>query len=280
MKQIHVRDISGAVKNLCIEANTCLGEDVLNRLRECRDRESSAIGRQVLSQIVRNADMARDEAMPMCQDTGVAVVFVELGQEVHIQGGNLTDAIQEGVSEGYRQGYLRKSMVRDPFDRVNTGDNTPAVIHLETVPGDLLRLTVAPKGGGSENMSTVVMLPPSAGLDGVREFVLNWVERAGANPCPPVIVGVGIGGNFEHCAYLAKKSLLRDIGDRHPDPFYAALEIQLLEAVNTLGIGPQGFGGDCTALEVFIETAPCHIASLPVAVNLQCHAARHRQAVL
>jgi fumarate hydratase subunit alpha len=216
----------------------------------------------------------------MCQDTGFPVVFIELGQEVQVTGGDFMSSIHEGVRRGTAEGYLRSSLVRDPLRRVNTGDNTPAVIHVEVVPGDKIKITLAPKGGGSENMSEVKMLPPSAGIEGVAEFVVDRIRRSGGNPCPPVIAGVGIGGTFEKCAWLAKKALLRTAGSPNPDPFYAELEADLLGRINRLGIGPMGFGGRCTALAVHVETHPCHIASLPVAVNVQCHAARHRGIIL
>ncbi len=280
MKTVDTLQITGAVKKLCIESNTRLGADVTDRLKQCLEQETAETGREVLRQILANAEAAGSGNMPMCQDTGVAVVFLELGQDVHIGGGSLEAAVQEGIRQGYEKGCLRKSMVSDPFDRRNTGDNTPAVIHLNLVPGEQIKLTVAPKGGGSENMSTVRMLTPSAGIEGVRKFVIDWIVQAGANPCPPVIAGIGIGGNFERCALLAKRSLLRDVGQRNPDPFYSRLEQDLLEAINKTGIGPMGYGGRCTALDVFIEAEPCHIASLPVAVNLQCHAARHRSVIL
>jgi fumarate hydratase subunit alpha len=280
MRNIPVSAVTEAVKSLCMEANYFLGEDVLQLIQKCLGQEESALGREVLNQIVENARIACDEKIPICQDTGFPVVFIELGQDVHITDGDLLAAIQEGVRQGTKEGYLRSSIVRDPLRRVNTGDNTPAVVHLEIVPGDKIKITVSPKGGGSENMSEVKMLPPSVGIEGVREFVVDRIRRSGGNPCPPVVVGVGIGGTFEKCAWLAKKSLLRRAGSPNPDPFYAELEADLLKRINDLGIGPMGFGGRCTALAVHIETHPCHIASLPVAVNVQCHAARHREKVL
>jgi fumarate hydratase subunit alpha len=276
MKEIPVHQITEVIRDLCIRTNVGLGSDVTSRLRECLREEPSPTGQEVLRQIIRNAELAKKEFVPMCQDTGLIVIFIELGQEVRIIDGDLKKAVQEGVRQGTREGYLRNSVVQDPFDRRNTGDNTPAVIHIDLVPGDRLKLTVVPKGGGSENMSTVRMLNPSAGLEGVRRFVIDWVDQAGANPCPPVIVGIGIGGNFERSAFLAKKSLLRRIGERNPVSFYSKLETDLLNGINRLGIGPQGFGGRCTALDVFVEAEPCHIASLPVAINLQCHSARHQ----
>jgi fumarate hydratase subunit alpha len=280
MREIKTDQIIRTVLRLCIESNTRLRQDVINRLESCRDEESSAIGRHVLDQILENARVARASAMPLCQDTGVAVVLLEIGQDVHITGGALSEAVHEGVRQGYEAGFLRKSIVQDPFRRTNTGDNTPAFIHTEIVPGDQLKIVVIPKGGGSENMSEACMLTLSQGLEGVKQFVIDRVRKSGGNSCPPVIVGVGIGGTLEVCAFLAKKAIIRPMGQRHPDPFYAELEISLLDEINQLGIGPQAFGGRCTALEVFVEVRPCHIASLPVAVNLQCHAARHGEAVL
>jgi fumarate hydratase subunit alpha len=265
---------------LCLEANVLLGQDVLSALRAAATREASPFGRRVLAEILENDEIAAREGIPMCQDTGSAVVFVELGEEVRVTGGHLRDAIDEGVRQGYLEGFLRKSIVDDPLRRRNTGDNTPAVVHIDLSPGDRLRLTVLPKGGGAENMSRVAMLTPADGERGVRAFVLETVERAGPNPCPPVIVGVGIGGTFDTVGLLAKKALLRRTGERHPDPYYAALEEDLLAQINALGIGPMGYGGTVTALDVRIETAPCHIVSLPVAVNLQCHAARIARAEL
>jgi len=280
MRNIPVSVVTEAVKSLCMEANYFLGEDVLQLLRQCQGSEESVLGREVLSQIVENARIACDEKIPMCQDTGFSVVFLELGQDVHLTDGDLMTSVQEGIRQGTKEGYLRSSIVRDPLRRVNTGDNTPAVVHVEIVPGDKIKITVAPKGGGSENMSEVRMLPPSAGIEGVYEFVVDRIRRSGGNPCPPVMAGVGIGGTFEKCAWLAKKALLRPAGSPNPDPFYAELESDLLKRINSLGIGPMGFGGRCTALAVHVETHPCHIASLPVAVNVQCHAARHREKVL
>lgn len=280
MRELKASAITEAVKKLCMDANYYLGDDVLKRLRECLSTEESPAGKNVLEKILENADIAGNEAAPLCQDTGFAVVFAELGQEVHVTGGDFNEAVQEGVRQGYREGYLRKSILDDPIRRKNTGDNTPAVIYPEIVPGDRLKLTVAPKGGGSENMSEVKMLAPSAGVAGIKAFVIDRIKRSGANPCPPVVVGVGIGGTFEKCAQIAKKALLRKLGTRHPDAFYARLEEELLREINNLGIGPQGFGGRCTALDVMIEVFPCHIASFPVAVNVQCHVARHREVVL
>ena len=275
MRQIEARDITAQVAEMCREANVCLGEDVIRALKKALAEEESGAGRDVLEQLLENVEIARSEQIPLCQDTGFAVFFVEWGQEVHLTGGVLEDAINEGVRKGYREGYLRKSIVADPLNRVNTGDNTPAVIHTSLVPGDRVKIAFAPKGGGSENMSALKMLKPSDGVEGVIDFVVNKVKEAGPNPCPPVVVGVGLGGTFEQVAFLAKKALLRPLGRPHPEPFYADLERKILEKINDLGIGPQGFGGRITALAVHIETFPAHIASLPVAVNLNCHASRH-----
>ena len=276
MREINIAAIRDAVKELCMTANYDLGNDMLEAFSKFRDTEQSPTGKGIIEQLIENAEIAHNERVPMCQDTGFVVVFIELGQDVHIVGGSLTDAINEGVRQGYREGYLRKSIVKDPLDRINTGDNTPAVIHTEVIEGDSLRITIAPKGGGSENMSGIKMLKPADGIEGVIRYVLQAVKDAGANPCPPIIVGVGIGGTFEKCALLAKKALLRTIGQRHPMTEIADLERKLLKEINQLGIGPQGLGGTTTAFEVFVETYPAHIASLPVAVNINCHAARHK----
>ncbi len=279
IREISAQEITRTVKRLCIEANTILGRDVVEGLEKGYREETSPAGRSVIEQLQENAAIAEQEGIPLCQDTGLVVVFVELGQEVHVTGGHLNGAIHEGVRQGYREGYLRASSV-DPLTRKNFGDNTPAIIHVEVTPGDRLKLHLAPKGFGSENMSRVVLFPPSAGIHGVKEFIVQRVAESGPNPCPPLLVGVGIGGTFEQAALIAKKSLLRPIGHRHPDPDVARLEEEILEAVNRLGIGPQGLGGTITALDVHIETYPTHIASLPVAVNIQCHCARHKAAVL
>ncbi len=280
MREIHASTITDAVADLCMTANYALGDDVYQALKAGVADEESPVGREVFAQLIENADIAREERVPMCQDTGFAVVFVELGQDVQITGGLLSDAINAGVAKGYTEGYMRKSIVGHPLDRKNTGNNTPAVIHTEIVPGDKLRITVAPKGGGSENMSGVRMLKPSDGVEGVKRFVVETVKAAGSNPCPPIIVGVGIGGTMEKAAYLAKKALLRRVGERNANPPDAALEDELLRLVNDTGIGPAGLGGRITALAVNVETHPCHIASLPVAVNIQCHAARHKEVML
>ena len=280
MREVNVTSITEAVKKLCIDVNYYLGEDVIKRLQAFMEKEESSTGKEVLQKILENAEIARTEQVPLCQDTGFAVFFVKLGQDVRLVGGDFVDAVNEGVRQGYQEGYLRKSIVSDPIERKNTGDNTPAIIYTDIVPGDQIKIVIAPKGGGSENMSEVKMMAPAAGVDGVREFVIDRVRRSGANPCPPVIVGVGIGGTFDKCAQIAKKALLRPIGSKHPNPFYADLEDELLQKINKLGIGPQGFGGRITALAVHIEVHPCHIASFPVAVNMQCHVARHKEVTL
>ncbi len=280
-RAIHASEIADTVARLCVEANYCLGHDVLAALLRALEVEESPLGRTILEQLVRNAEIAREGRYPLCQDTGLTVVFVELGQDVHVVGGSLNEAIQEGVRRGYQEGCLRKSVVARPFtERVNTGDNSPAVIHTEVVPGDQLRIVVVPKGAGSENMSALGMLKPADGRDGVIRFVVETVERAGGNPCPPTIVGVGIGGSAEKAMLMAKHSFLREVGEPSPDPEVAELEQEILTRVNDLGIGPQGLGGRVTCLAVHVEVFPCHMASLPVAVNIQCHSARHKEAVL
>ena len=281
MKEIQAADITRTVARLCQEANFFLGEDVLASLRSARDNEESEVAKQVLDQILGNATISATEQIPLCQDCGAAVVFLDVGQDVHVVGGDLYTAVAEGVSQGYDKGYLRKSMVRQPFSaRVNTKDNTPPIIHTQVVPGDSLKITVAPKGGGSENMSQFAVLKPAQGRQGIIDFVVDAVDKAGSNPCPPVIVGVGIGGTAEKTMNLAKRALLRQVGKPNPDPEIAALEVEIMKRVNALGIGPQGFGGRMTALAVHVETFPAHIASMPVAVNLQCHSARHKEAIL
>lgn len=279
MREISAKTIRAAVRDAAIKANYELGEDVLGAFRAALKKEESPVGREILEKLIENALIASRERIPICQDTGLAVVFVELGQEVAIVDGSLGEALEQGIRDGYAEGYLRKS-VCDPFTRKNTGDNTPIIIHAELVPGDKLQLWVVPKGGGSENMSRLFMLPPSAGWGGIKERVVQTVLDAGPNPCPPTIVGVGIGGNFEKSAILAKKSLLRSLGSPNPDPRLNALEAELLEAVNNTGIGPQGLGGRITSLAVHMLVMPCHIASLPLAVNIQCHASRHEHIVL
>ncbi|MDD2902922.1 MAG: fumarate hydratase [Syntrophales bacterium] len=279
MRQIDAQEITKAVKDAAIAANHDLGEDMLAAFKRGEAEEESPSGREVFRQLLENARIALQENVPLCQDCGLAVIFVELGQEVEITGGDFSQAIQEGVRQGYGEGFLRKSLCH-PLTRANTGDNTPAVIHTEIVPGDRLKITVVPKGGGSENMSRVFMLKPAEGRAGIIDRVLTTVREAGPNPCPPIIVGVGIGGTFERAALLSKKALLRDVGTANPDPELSALETELLQGVNDLGIGPQGLGGRITALAVHVVMQPCHIASLPVAVNIQCHAARHKEVVL
>jgi fumarate hydratase subunit alpha len=279
MREINVKLITEKVRDLCMEANTDLGEDVIQAFDEAMKKEESPLGVEILKELKENARIAKEEKVAICQDTGFAVVFVELGQDVHLIGGDLTEAIHEGVRQGYRDGYLRKSLCH-PFTRANTGDNTPAIIHTEIVRGDKVRITVAPKGGGSENMSRVVMLTPSEGIEGIKRFVVQRVKESGSNPCPPTIVGVGIGGTLEQAALLAKKSLLRTLGSKNPDPQLEKLESEMLTEINQLGIGPQGLGGLTTSLAVHILMMPCHIASLPLAVNIQCHVQRHKEIVI
>ncbi len=280
IKTIKTSAITEAVARLCQEANFNLGEDVLNAFKKGYEQEVSNTGKEILQILIKNAEIAREEQVPMCQDTGYAVIFLELGQDVRIEGGDLYEAITEGVRKGYTDGYLRKSIVSHPLGRKNTGDNTPPVIHTKIVPGENLRIVVAPKGGGSENMSAIKMMKPADGVEGVKDFVLEVAKIAGPNPCPPVIFGVGIGGTMEKAALLAKEALLREIGEKNKDPNMEALEDELLEKINNLGIGPQGLGGRTFALAVHIETYAAHIASLPVAVNINCHAARHKEIVL
>ncbi len=279
MREITADSITAAVKRLCIEANCHLSDDLKTCISRCHAHEPWPQAKEILERIIENYEIADNENVPICQDTGVACVFLKIGQDVHIRG-DLTEAVNEGVRQGYRDGYLRKSVVRDPLDRVNTGDNTPAMLYVELVAGEKIEITVAPKGFGSENMSRIAMLSPSDGLQGVKDFVLKTVEAAGPNPCPPIVVGVGIGGTFDKAALLAKKALLRPVDERNSLPFYAALENELLHEINRLGIGPQGFGGLTTALAVNIETFPTHIAGLPVAVNINCHVTRHMTEVL
>ena len=280
MREILAETITRTVEKLCVEANCHLPGDMKSCIRAARAAEPWPQGREILDRIIENFEVADRENMPICQDTGMACVFLEVGQELHFVGGGLYDAVHEGVRRGYTEGYLRKSVVADPIRRGNTGDNTPAMIHTDIVPGDRLRITVGPKGFGSENMSAIKMLKPSDGLEGVKKFVLDTVEAAGPNPCPPMVVGVGIGGTFEKAAYLAKKALMRPLDVPNPDPYYADLEAELLERINGLGIGPQGFGGLTTALGLNIEVLPTHIAGLPCAVNIGCHATRHKTEVL
>jgi len=279
MREIHVDEIRDNVAQICIEAAYDLSEDVCTAFDKAQETETSPAAREVIGLLKENARIAREDRIPICQDTGIAVFFVEVGQDLRIKNGFLSDAINEGVRKGYKEGYLRKSVV-DPLSRKNTGDNTPAIIYTEVVPGDRLRISFMPKGAGSENMSAIRMLRPTEGIEGIREFVLECVKKAGANPCPPIVVGVGIGGTFEKAAVMAKKSLLRHIGSPNPKLELAALEEELLKAVNRTGIGPEGLGGKVTAMAVHIESHPCHIASLPVAVNINCHAARHKTITL
>jgi len=281
MKEIKASEITKVISTLCQQANFELGEDVLAALKQALKNEVSPLGRETLSQLIENARVAKAEKLPLCQDCGTAVVFLEIGQDIHISGGDLNSAVEEGVRRGYDEGYLRKAMVNQPFsDRVNTGDNTPAVIHTEIVPGDKLKITVMPKGGGAENMSRLAMLLPNHGSQGIIELVAQTVDEAGGNACPPLIIGVGIGGTSEKAMLLAKKALMRKLGQPSPDPEVAQLEKDILARVNALGIGPMGYGGSTTALAVHALVTAAHIVSLPVAVNLQCHSARHKEAIL
>ena len=277
MREIHISKIIEAVKELCVEANYYLSDDVRNTLYHAKNSETWPLAEYILEQIILNSDIAKNENKPICQDTGMACVFLEIGQDVHIIGGLLEDAINEGVRRGYDEGFLRKSVVKDPINRINTKDNTPAIIYYDIVPGDKIKITVAPKGFGSENMSRIKMLKPSDGLQGVKDFIIETIKLAGPNPCPPIVIGVGIGGTFDKAAYLSKKALIRPLNVRNKDEFYSNLEKELLEDINNLGIGPQGFGGKTTAIGLNIETYPTHIAGLPVAVNINCHATRHKE---
>ena len=279
MREINASTITEVVKKLCIEANCHLSSDIKECISEFHANETWPQAKEILERIIENYNIADEMDQPVCQDTGVACVFLKIGQDVHVNG-DITEAVNEGVRQGYGEGYLRKSVVRDPLDRVNTGDNTPAMLYFEIVPGDKIEITVAPKGFGSENMSKIAMLRPSDGLEGVKEFVKKAVEEAGPNPCPPIVVGVGIGGTFDKAAYLAKKALLRPVNIKNENEFYANLEKELLDEINALGIGPQGFGGRTTALAVNIEQYPTHIAGLPVAVNINCHVTRHQTEVI
>lgn len=279
MREVSTRRIIAEVRDSVIRANYELGEEVVQAFKDALGYEESPVARDILGQLMENATIAKEERIPICQDTGVAVVFVELGQEVSIVGGDFKSALEEGIRQGYEDGFLRKSVCH-PFTRQNTGDNTPIIVHFDVVPGDKLKIWVVPKGGGSENMSQLFMLPPSAGWAGIREKVVETVEDAGPNPCPPTIVGVGIGGNFEQSALMAKKALLRPLGTKNQDPELAKMEEELLIEINKTGIGPQGLGGRVTSLAVHILMMPCHIASLPLAVNIQCHATRHLEVVL
>ena len=279
MREIQASDVTQTVRRLCFEANCRLPEDMRACIARSRDEEAWPIARDILDRIIENYEIADRDCVPICQDTGMACVFLEIGQDAHVNG-DLAEAVHEGVRQGYADGYLRKSVVADPLRRVNTGDNTPAMIYYEIVPGDRLKITVAPKGFGSENMSRIAMLRPSDGEDGVKDFVVRCAEEAGPNPCPPIVIGVGIGGTFDRAALLAKKALMRPVDVRSDDPYYAAMEAELLARVNALGIGPQGFGGKTTALAVNILACPTHIAGLPVAVNINCHVTRHQSEVL
>jgi len=279
MREIHTNDIISALERLFIEANTSLPENVYRSLEGAVEKEESPVGREVILELIKNADLARNEGIPVCQDTGLAVTFMEIGQDVCIKGGFLGDAVNEGVRKAYKNGYLRKSCCH-PFTRKNTDDNTPAILHLKIVPGDRIKITVLPKGGGSENYGEVRMLLPSEGIGGVKSFVLEMVNKGGPNPCPPIFAGIGIGGNFETSALLSKEALMIPAGVRNNDPFLASLELAILEEINKTGIGPQGYGGTVTALDVHIKMLPCHIASLPVAVNIQCHAHRVKEIII
>ena len=280
MREINAAVITDVIERLCIEANQVLPEDVKQAIGQCRACEDGEIACKILDDIIENYKIAENEQVPICQDTGMACVFLEIGQDVHITGGDLTDAVNEGVRRGYEKGYLRKSVVKDPVRRGNTGDNTPAMLYTEIVPGEQIKVTVGPKGFGSENMSAIRMFKPSAGLQGIKDFILETVEAAGPNPCPPMVVGVGIGGTFDKAALLAKKALMRPVDSENEDSFYADLEKEMLEKINELGIGPQGFGGKTTAIGLNIETMPTHIAGMPCAINISCHVTRHKTEVI
>lgn len=279
MRIVKSSQITEVVRDMCIKANIYLGEDVVESLKEYEKKENNELGKNVLNILIKNCEIAKEKQMPICQDTGMAVFFVNIGQDVHIEGKNINDAINEGVKQGYEDGYLRKSVVT-PIGRTNTQDNTPAIIHYDIVEGDSITIEFAPKGFGSENMSKMKMLKPSDGVKGIKNFIIDTVKEAGPNPCPPIVVGVGIGGTIEKCAQIAKKSLLRDIGEHNKDENIKELEIAILKEINSLGIGPQGLGGNTTALAVNIETFPTHIAGLPVVVNINCHAARHKKVII
>lgn len=280
MREIQCSKITEVIRKLCIEANEHLPEDVKCAIKTARKEEDGEIAKGILDNIIENYEIADRENVPICQDTGMAVVFMEIGQDVHITGGDLTECVNEGVRQGYTYGYLRKSVVKDPIRRGNTGDNTPAILYTEIVPGEQIKITVGPKGFGSENMSRIMMFKPSAGLEGIKDFIIETVKFAGPNPCPPMVVGVGIGGTFDRCALLAKKALMRPLGSSNKDPFYADLEKELLLKINSLGIGPQGLGGRTTAIGLNIETFPTHIAGMPCAVNINCHVTRHKTEVI
>ena len=280
MREIQASVITDTIERLCIEANQVLPEDIKESIKACRANEDGQIACGILDNIIENYQIAENEQVPICQDTGMACVFLEIGQDVHIAGGDLTEAVNEGVRRGYTNGYLRKSVVKDPVRRGNTGDNTPAMLYTEIVPGENIRITVGPKGFGSENMSAIRMFKPSAGIEGIKDFILETVETAGPNPCPPMVVGVGIGGTFDKAALLAKKALMRPVDSENEDPYYADLEKEMLEKINQLGIGPQGFGGKTTAIGLNIETMPTHIAGMPCAINISCHVTRHKTEVI
>lgn len=280
MRNIDVKIIENTVRDLCIKANMQLSKSLEEKIKDSINIEKSPVGREIFMDLTRNIEVAREQNIPICQDTGMVIIFIEVGQDVHFESGSLKDAINKGVSRGYTEGYLRCSIVGDPLERINTGDNTPAVIHTSIVEGDKVKIDVCPKGFGSENMSALKMFTPSVTIDEIIDFVVESVSVAGSNPCPPIVAGVGIGGSFEYCAYLAKKALCRDISIRNPKPFYADLEQKMLDKINQLGIGPQGFGGTITALCVNIEEYPTHIAGLPVAVNIGCHVTRHASAII
>ena len=280
MREIDVKQITESVKKMFIDANYHLGDDVKECISRCAACEKEELAKDIFESIKKNIEIAEEGIFPICQDTGMACIFMEVGQDVHFTGGDLYDAVNEGVRQGCLEGYLRQTIVQDPFDRVNTKDSTPADINVDIVSGDRVKITVAPKGFGSENMSQIKMLPPAAGVEGAEDFIVDVVKQAGGNPCPPIVLGVGIGGNFNKCALMAKKALLRPMGEHNDNEFYAEMEKRLLARINALGIGPQGFGGETTALAVNIISAPTHIAGMPVAVNVNCHVSRHKEAIL
>ena len=280
MREIKVSTITDVIERLCMEANQVLPQDIKDAISTCRSQEDGDIACGILDNIIENYQIAENEQVPICQDTGMACVFLEIGQDVHITDGDLTEAVNEGVRRGYTKGYLRKSVVKDPVRRGNTGDNTPAMLYTEIVPGEQIKVTVGPKGFGSENMSAIRMFKPSAGIQGIKDFIIETVETAGPNPCPPMVVGVGIGGTFDKAALLAKKALMRPVDTSNPDPYYADLEKEMLQKINELGIGPQGFGGRTTAIGLNIETMPTHIAGMPCAINISCHVTRHKTEVI
>ena len=280
MREIKASTITDVIERLCVEANQVLPQDIKDAISTCRSQEDGDIACGILDNIIENYQIAENEQVPICQDTGMACVFLEIGQDVHITDGDLTEAVNEGVRRGYTKGYLRKSVVKDPVRRGNTGDNTPAMLYTEIVPGEQIKVTVGPKGFGSENMSAIRMFKPSAGIQGIKDFIIETVETAGPNPCPPMVVGVGIGGTFDKAALLAKKALMRPVDTSNPDPYYADLEKEMLQKINELGIGPQGFGGRTTAIGLNIETMPTHIAGMPCAINISCHVTRHKTEVI